>query len=274
MNDNAKPAKSIATSTETTRFNALKHGVLSRYTVLPWEDKNEYQALLRSLVDEHAPHGLTEEHLVEELAGVIWRKRRLRLAEAAAHQRGLDEAIGPLRDTASAALAHIDLDESPSGVTEAVHATAADTDAENQDLEEFESLARRAIKILSSQRNDAYEAALAKLPDDTREWWEDTLAGDADELDEDETPPIADAICLQRFLEEEVLPWFERRRQALAHRPLIRAQALGESLDPDKLDRLGRYEVHLDRKLERTLSMLIRLQQLRGSSAGVGSVSQ
>jgi hypothetical protein len=25
-----------------TRFNALQHGVLSRYTVLPWEDEAEY----------------------------------------------------------------------------------------------------------------------------------------------------------------------------------------------------------------------------------------
>ncbi len=31
-------------------------------------------------------------------------------------------------------------------------------------------------------------------------------------------------------------------------------QAFGEALDPDKLERLGRYEVHLDRKLERTLA--------------------
>jgi hypothetical protein len=27
---------------------------------------------------------------------------------------------------------------------------------------------------------------------------------------------------------------------------LIREQAFGESLDPDELERLGRYEVHLD----------------------------
>jgi hypothetical protein len=38
------------------------------------------------------------------------------------------------------------------------------------------------------------------------------------------------------------------------NRPLIREQAFGESLDPDKLERLGRYEVHLDRKLERMLA--------------------
>jgi hypothetical protein len=44
------------------RFNALKHGVLSRYTVLPWEDAEEYRALVAALVAEHAPQGPTEEH--------------------------------------------------------------------------------------------------------------------------------------------------------------------------------------------------------------------
>jgi hypothetical protein len=73
--------------TEITRFNALRHGLLSRYTVLPWEDANEYQAVVAALVAEHAPQGPTEEHLVEEIAGIMWRKRRLRLAEAAAHRR-------------------------------------------------------------------------------------------------------------------------------------------------------------------------------------------
>jgi hypothetical protein len=44
----AKPMPPAETGgTEITRFNALKHGVLSRYTVLPWEDANEYRALVR-----------------------------------------------------------------------------------------------------------------------------------------------------------------------------------------------------------------------------------
>jgi hypothetical protein len=75
--------------TEITRFNALRHGVLSRYTVLPWENSDEYRAVVEALVAEHRPQGPTEEHLVEEIAGILWRKRRLRLAEAAAHRRGL-----------------------------------------------------------------------------------------------------------------------------------------------------------------------------------------
>ncbi len=58
-----------------------------------------------------------------------------------------------------------------------------------------------------------------------------------------------------------MLPWFENRRKELANRPLIREQAFGEALDADKLERLGRYEVHLD--LERMLAMLLRLKDLR-----------
>ena len=49
--------------TDVTRFNALKHGILSRYTVLPWEDANEYRDLVAALTDEHKPRGPTEEHL-------------------------------------------------------------------------------------------------------------------------------------------------------------------------------------------------------------------
>jgi hypothetical protein len=67
------------------------------------------------------------------------------------------------------------------------------------------------------------------------------------------------AVSLRR-----VLPWFENRRKELADRPLIREQAFGgEALDADKLERLARYEVHLDRKLERMLAMLLRLTDLR-----------
>lgn len=50
---------------------------------------------------------------------------------------------------------------------------------------------------------------------------------------------------------------------ASTERDRPREQAFGEALDPDKLERLGRYEVHLDRKLERMIAMLLRLKDLR-----------
>jgi len=138
-----------------------------------------------------------------------------------------------------------------------------------RDMEEDEAMTRQALDLLNSRRKDPYEAATTALREDTQQWWADTLARDPAELEEDEEPATADAEGLRRFLEGEVLPWFEARKKELANRPLIREQAFGESLDPDKLERLGRYEVHLDRKLERTLAMLLRLKDLRqGAIAG------
>ena len=141
---------------------------------------------------------------------------------------------------------------------DAIRATADETAAHIREMEEDEAMTRQALELLESSRNDTFEAALAALRDDTREWWEDVLACDPDELEEDEEPATADAECLNRFLERKGLSWYVTRKKELANRPLIREQAFGEAFDPDKLERLGRYEVHLDRKLERTLTILIR----------------
>jgi hypothetical protein len=253
--------------TATTRFNAIKHGILSRYAVLPWEDADEYRALVGSLVTEHAPQGPTEEHLVEELAGILWRKRRLRLAEAAAHRRGLSGTLASYRETAKVALVHLGSAGQSERIADAIRATATDTEGDIADIEADEAMTRRALDLLGSKRNDAYEAALAALCGDTREWWDDMLAGGPDGREDDEESSKADAESLRRFLEGEVLPWLESRRKELANRPLIREQAFGEALDADQLERLGRYETHLDRKLERVLAMLIRLQDLRRQTA-------
>ena len=261
-----KPKASLPTltgGTEITRFNAVQHGILSRYTVLPWEEPDEYLALAAALVEEHAPQGPTEEHLVEELAGVMWRKRRLRLAEAAAHRRGLDGTLASYRETAKVALAHLKATDDAETVAEAIRTTVADTKEDVRDVQSDERITRRALKMLGANRNDAYETALGMLREDTQEWWAEMLARDPHELEDEEEPATADIEGLRRFLETKVLPWFEGRKKELANRPLIREQAFGEALDPDKLERLGRYEVHLDRKLERMLSMLIRMQQLR-----------
>ncbi|MBT5245830.1 MAG: hypothetical protein HOL66_16485 [Rhodospirillaceae bacterium] len=254
--------------TEVTRFNALKHGVLSRYTVLPWENADEYAALMASLVAEHRPNGPTEEHLVEELAGILWRKRRLRLAEAAAHQHGLENATEPYRDTVKAALVHLHGGKQIERVVDAIRATPEETAVEARDLDEDEGMTKDAVVILDAGKPKAYEQAVAVLRADTREWWEDLLSRDPGDYDEDQEPATPNAAGLRRFIDRDLQPWYAQRRMELENRPLIRAQAFGQSLDPDKLSRLARYEVHLDRKLERTLAMLLRLQDLRREMDG------
>jgi hypothetical protein len=175
-------------------------------------------------------------------------QRRLRLAEAATVRRGLQGTFSSYSQTVNAALAHVDAADQSECVSDAVRATAADTDEDMADMEADETMTRQAVELLTSKRNDAYEAALAGLHEDTQAWWADVLSRDPDE---DEQPATADVEGLARFLEGEVMAWFENRRKELANRPLIREQAFGEALDPDKLEQLDRYEVHLDRKLER-----------------------
>ena len=115
------------------------------------------------------------------------------------------------------------------------------------------------------RRKDPYEAATAALREDTQQWWSRHVRPRpcrSWKRTRNRTPPTP--RDLRRFLEGEVLPWFDARKKELANRPLMREQAFGRSLDPDKLERLGHYEVHLDRKLERTLAMLpLRLKDLR-----------
>src|SRR6476619_1174092 len=167
--------------TDITRFNALRHGVLSRYTVLPWESADEYRAVVEALVAEHRPQGPTEEHLVEEIAGILWRKRRLRLAEAAAHRRGLEGTLASYRETVKVALVHLDTNGQSERVVDAIRATVADTQAAMTDMAADEAMTRRALELLGSRRNDAYEAALAAM-DDKQTSWAYTLACDPDEL--------------------------------------------------------------------------------------------
>ena len=73
-------SEATAVSYETVRFNAMKHGILSKLAVLAHEDRCDFDDLLAALIEEHRPAGMTERHLLEELATIIWRKRRVLLA--------------------------------------------------------------------------------------------------------------------------------------------------------------------------------------------------
>lgn len=73
--------------------NSLKHGLLSRELVLPWEDEREYRRLLKALLDEHGPEGATETLLVEQMAIAMWKLARLAGIEAAVLHQRLDDSL-------------------------------------------------------------------------------------------------------------------------------------------------------------------------------------
>jgi hypothetical protein len=140
---------------ESARFNALRHAVLSQYTVLPWEKEDEYAAILDALVAEHSPQGPTEEHLVEELAGVFWRKRRLRLAEASLYRSSLKKITEPHRSTVRAALVCVNLIVPLGSVADALEGKDGEAAEELGHLRECEDLVRKALDIINAGGKDA-----------------------------------------------------------------------------------------------------------------------
>ncbi len=184
------------------------------------------------------------------------------MAECAAYRQGLNDIFKAFHHTGEAALAHFGGGDDVR-VSEAVRAAPADTERDLQDLDEDQAMTERALKVLRSGKADAYDKAISVLREDTRDWWKEKLTWEPDDYEEGEDPYTLDASGLLRFLQLEVSSWYETGRKELANRPLIQSQAFGEALDPHQLDKLARYEAHLDRKLERMLSMLLKLKDLR-----------
>jgi hypothetical protein len=220
-------------------------------------------ALLNALVAEHAPRGPTEEHLVEEVAGIIWRKRRLRLAEAATFRERLRQEttsnLDPERIAGAALLPMIGNRKVKVDMSQVFTATPSDTARDLRDVRRDKGMTTKAITILAAAEPDAYARAVAALRDDTRSHWLECLEDSpADGLVYKPTAEALDAWLRRHWAE-----WYEGPIAELEHRDAIKEQAIGSAYEARRLEVTARYEVHLDRKLERTLAMQLRLRELR-----------
>jgi len=69
---------------------AVKHGAYSATNVLPGESRAAFEKLHRDLIAEYAPSGVHEQHIVMNMARLIWRQQNLttlRIAERAQARR-------------------------------------------------------------------------------------------------------------------------------------------------------------------------------------------
>ncbi len=248
------------------RFNAIKHGVLSQHTVLAHEDGAEFGELLAALVTEHQPTGPTETHLVEELAGAIWRKRRVLQAEGASINRGLlaiaktrhdrpTDPDGPARAAApfEPRMAGTSLNH-PAELAEVIRATPSETRKHVTEAEADLASTIKAAEILRRGGVRAYDRAIRAFSEGCAQWWDNNL---------DEEEVEATAECLAKFIEDDMLPFSRQAVIEAQSHEAIKAQTLGEGLQAHRLEKLNRYETHLDRKFERTLAMLLKLKELR-----------
>ena len=81
-------------------LNRLLHGLRASTPVLPGEDPNEFEALMRRVTDDLQPQGVLEEFMAERVAVGMWRLHRAERAELGvlAHQLLTIEATRAERD--------------------------------------------------------------------------------------------------------------------------------------------------------------------------------
>ena len=249
-------ADTSVASYETVRFNAMKHGVLSRHVVLSHEVRSEFDELRDALLHEHCPAGATELHLIEELAGILWRKRRVLMAEGATINQGLKSSARSAESVIpSAAPFELGLSGKGTDIRDLINLGPDEIVERQRDAEHDLTVTRKAASILQRGGASAYDKALKALLPDSRDWWQNYV-------DEEEYPATADGLA--EFIRDHLEPLCLGVDKEARHHAAIKAQTLGEGLQAHRLEKLNRYETHLDRKFERTLAMLLKLKDLRG----------
>lgn|SRR6267154_1179533 len=256
---------------ERSKFNARKHGLFSKAVLLQDESCTEYDALLDGLMENLQPQGKLEIVLVENLATLLWRKRRLLQVETAEIEKAqflnLDLALQNRLDELEYA--------------QLKGASDAKPEHSNPLL-----LIRNAIEILNihrlccmaddSQHEDAMRRALKSIygyQDGGPEpyGWRQTslmlskLLTSAQQAKKDSEDPVDVKQFIVEAIGKEIMRLAKLHDDAAAVEALRRDHNIAGARVPTQevSDRLIRYEAHLSREFDRTVTQLERLQRTR-----------
>lgn len=117
------------------------------------------------------------------------------------------------------------------------------------ELNTDETNVREASEILRDASAGGYEEALTALGYNVGVGWEEALLEDESG---DDGRLRRDGGGLLRFLRNHAFNWIRPQRREIEGEAQVRSQALGEAVDLEQLDKVARYETHLDRKLGRS----------------------
>lgn len=242
---------------ETVRYNARTHGILTRLVVLAHENHADFDSLLDALIDEHRPSGVTEHILVEEIGSIIWRKRRVLLAEGATINRSLRFVVSSEANSPIPAAAPFEngLNGDVASLKRLLLMSRERASEDHEEIKLQQRSVRKAMSIIRQCRPGAYAKARQALPPESRESWDSHVA----------TGRFHDnARSLSTYIHDVLEPVFNELEKRSRYQSAIKTQTLGEGLQAHKLEQLSRYETHLDRKFERSLAMLLKMKELRG----------
>ena len=269
---------------ERSKHNALKHGIFSNVMLLANESKTEFDSLLNGLREDFQPDGMIEGVLVEKLATLLWRHRRLIIAEGAEIQgdvKGLewdrqteqfDEAEELEKPPPPRALPKVGepegyvrligkirnpyvLEKCLAGLAKLRSQIAARGFSEDSDLKMLIYIyGPRTYRPVRETIFDSYGT------------WANTAAAWKKKPQPDGTPTPAE--CLQnvlRAIDAEILRFQNLQKEyAVVEASRAKQDALRRDVpDSAGADRLLRYEASIERSFDRTLKQLERIRRAR-----------
>jgi hypothetical protein len=256
-------------------LNSTKHGIFSKVVVLEGEPRAEYESLLAGLRETLRPVGALEELLVEKLATIEWRRRRLLIAEGAEIRKNTEfvELDQRLREREEAENFLRSLDPlNNHGLIGGIHNPDVLQRCQGLLAELREQIERDGLNpendktVLERIYGDREEI---RLCDDFCDFYLSLLAvsqpSEEERLGERYVSPEQCRKKILRGIDEEIRR-LNRYREARTSMETVRMQleTLRHSIpDGHGLDRLLRYEASLERAFDRTLSQLERQQRMR-----------
>ena len=254
------------------KFNARKHGLFSKAVLLQDESPAEYEALLVGLMENLQPQGKLEIVLVENLATLLWRRRRLLQVETAeiqkaqqfvnwdlALQNRLDELeYAQLKGASDAKLGHSNallLIRNAIQILDMNRVCVMGGDSPSEDS------VLRTLKSIYGYQDEGPQPygwrqmllVLSKLISSAERGKEDS-----------ENPPDVKQI-VNKVICQEIMRLAELQHTAAEVEKLRQEQNVACARVPaqEVSDRLLRYETHLSREFDRTLAQLERVQRMR-----------
>ena len=241
-------------------MNALKHGMLSEHLILEGENRSDFDKLHHGLRCDFQPQGAMESYLVEHLAVLIWRRRRIVVAESGMISRspgfvGLfgrptSELPRPFllstcfKDRSTQGAARLGLVRQAIGMLFELHRNLA-----KRGFDSAEDL--RTLQSIYGGRGVLSSATFC------HEFMKRLDSGCSGE---------GEPTTVQKLVDEAIQLTLEENRRLMnllreeTSKDIVQTSHASTILSQFELDRMLRYETHISREFERTLCQLGRLQ--------------
>ncbi len=236
---------------ERSKRNAITHGIFSKAVVLKGESQADFDALLNALYQDRQPEGALEEILVNKLAVLWWRLRRVWTAEGAEIRTGAEFIQWDANDRNRQDAATLPQLDCNGGLIRWI--------ANPQALQGCLSLLEELRESLGEDGFDPEfdQAILTKLYGSHKTWdqeknWQKTLFDSY--LVWSRTSLCSEEERKENYRKENAKIWASR----------LELESLRRTVpEGPQADRLLRYEAALSREIDRTLNQLERTQRMR-----------